>query len=49
MNQILKQVNRARRQMVFTQFIQALCLCLCVSLAVASIGLLVPKIWHLPF
>ena len=47
MNQIIKQVNRARRQMVLSQFIQAFCICVFVGLLIASIGLLVPKIWHL--
>ena len=49
MNQIVKQVNRAQRRMFFADFVRTLCICLFVGLMIASVGLLIPKIWHLSF
>lgn len=47
MNQILKQVGRARRRLIASIFLQSLSLAALVCFSIALIGMLVPKIWYL--
>lgn len=48
MEEIRKQVVRARRRMVFQQFLGVAAWALFAALLVAAIGLAIPKIWVLP-
>jgi hypothetical protein len=48
MEEIKRQVSRARRRLVLQQFLRVIGLSLFASLLVAAIGLAVPRIWVLP-
>ncbi len=47
MNQILKQVARARRRLIAGIFLQSLSIAALVCFTIALIGMLVPKIWYI--
>ena len=49
MNEISRQVSRARRRIVAGQFFRILNWALFTGLFLAAIGMLIPKIWHLEF
>ncbi len=49
MDEIKKQVIRARRRMLLGGFFRALCWFLFAGLLVAAVALAIPKIWQLPF
>ena len=49
MNDVSKQATRARRRLNFFSFMHVLSWALFAGLIVAVIGLLVPKVWYLPF
>jgi len=48
MEEIKRQVTRARRRLVLQQFLRVIGWSLFVSLLVAAIGLAIPRIWALP-
>ena len=47
MNEISKQVARARRRLLIGRFFRVLCWSAFAGLLVAAIGMAIPKIWHL--
>ena len=49
MNDINRQVTKARRRLNFHSFVHVLSWALFAGLIVAAIGLLVPKVWYLSF
>lgn len=49
MNEINKQVRRAKRRLVTGQFFRVLTWSLFAGLLLAAIGMLIPKIWYLDF
>ena len=49
MNEIKKQVNRARLRILLVEFTTACCWSLFAGLLFATIALIIPKIWHLGF
>ena len=49
MNEISKQVTRARRRLLIGKFFRIFCWSCFAGLLIAAIGLAVPKIWHLSF
>lgn len=49
MNEINKQVSRARRRMITGKFFSILVWAVFISLVIALVGIAIPKIWHLGF
>ena len=49
MNEINKQVARARRRMMIGKFFNILAWAAFAGLLLAVIGMAIPKIWHLEF
>ena len=49
MNEINKQVSRARRRLILGRFFSVLTWAVFASLLLAVVGLAIPKIWHLGF
>ena len=49
MNDVNRQVIRARRRLNFFSFVHLLSWALFAGLIVAVVGLLIPKVWYLPF